>query len=112
MKIEGRCRICGRAFPIDVLLADPQRTGRCPFCGEHFDIHYGALLVESLKQLEQAGTVMQGILERTNSLGPALEIDAATVLEPIREALRAREVVSKERRATEEAAAAERTAAG
>lgn len=108
MKIEGRCRSCKRDFPIDLLLTDAGGLGRCPFCGEPLDLHYGAVLVDTLRRLQQAGTAMQGLLERATSLGPGLEIDVSTVIEPLRGALRAREAGSAERRATEETARAER----
>ncbi|MGH2728456.1 MAG: hypothetical protein ACRDKS_15915, partial [Actinomycetota bacterium] len=63
MKIQGRCRNCGREFPIDLLRQDPQRAGRCPFCGVPIDIHYGAQFIEALEQLQRAGTIMQATLK-------------------------------------------------
>ena len=106
----GRCRNCGRDFPIDLLLQDPRRAGHCPFCGVPIDQHYGALLVDALEQLERAGSVMTATLKKVESFGPNLEIDAETILGPIGEALRVREEESAKRRATEEASEAEGTA--
>ena len=101
MKIEGRCRNCGRDFPIDLLLQDPRRAGHCPFCGVPIDIHYGAQFIEALQQLERAGSVMTSTLKKVESFGPNLDIDDESVLGPIRVALGAREEASKKRRETE-----------
>ena len=107
MKIEGRCRVCGRDFPIDLLVANPETAGRCPFCGVTLDQHYGAMLVDALAGLERAGTAMEKGLEQVSNLGPNLEIDGETVLEPIRRALGERARKSSERKAVEDAAQAE-----
>ena len=110
MKIIGRCRNCGREFPIDLLLEDPRRQGHCPFCGVPIDQHYGALLVDALEQLQRVGTIMVSTLKKVESFGPNLEIDAESILGPIRDALGAREAASARRKATEEASEAEGTA--
>jgi hypothetical protein len=110
VKIQGRCRNCGRDFPIDLLLQDASRAGHCPFCNVPIDQHYGALLVEALEQLEQVGSIMTATLKKVESFGPNLEIDAETVIGPIRSALAAREEASARRKATEEASQAERAA--
>lgn len=110
MKIQGRCRNCGRDFPIDLLLQDARRAGHCPFCGVPIDQHYGALFVEALEQLQRVGTIMTSTLKKVESFGPNLDIDAESVLGPIREALGAREEASAKRRETEQASEAEGTA--
>jgi len=110
VKIQGRCRNCSRDFPVDLLLQDPRRQGRCPFCGIPIDQEYGALLVEALEQLEKVGTAMTNTLKRVESFGPNLELDAESVLAPIRDALRAREEASAKRKATEVASQALGTA--
>ena len=109
MKIQGRCRNCGRDFPIDLLFQDPQWAGRCPFCGVPIDQDYGALLVDALKQLERIGTIMVSTLKKVESFGPNLEIDAESVLGPIRDALGAREEASARRLETQKASQAEET---
>lgn len=106
MKIQGKCRNCGRDFPIDLLLQDPNRAGQCPFCAVPIDIHYGAMLVEALVQLQRAGTIMTATLKKVESLGPNLDIDDETVLGPIRDALGARAEASLRRKETEEASEA------
>jgi hypothetical protein len=105
LKIQGRCRNCGRDFPIDLLFEDPRRAGRCSFCGVPMDQQYGPLLVTSLEQLERAGTFMVSTLKRVESFGPNLEIDEESILGPIREAIGKRQEASARRKATEEAAA-------
>ena len=107
MKIMGRCRNCGREFPIDMLLQDARRAGHCPFCGVVIDQHYGAQLIEALEQLQRVGTIMTATLKKVESFGPNLEIDIESVLGPIREALTARETASAKRKAIEEASEAE-----
>ena len=109
MKIQGRCRNCGRDFPID-LLQDPRRQGHCPFCGVPIDQEYGALLVDALEQLEKVGSALTNTLKRVESFGPNLELDAESVLAPIRSALAAREEASAKRKATEDASQALGTA--
>lgn len=106
MKIDGKCRNCGRGFPVDLLLEDPRRAGQCPFCGVPMDIHYGAMLVEALEQLERIGTIMTSTLKKVESLGPNLDIDAESVLAPIRDALGARAEASLRRKETEVASEA------
>ncbi|HJR18112.1 MAG TPA: hypothetical protein VJ922_00185 [Actinomycetota bacterium] len=101
MKIEGRCRNCGRDFPIDLLLQDARRVGNCPFCGVPLDQHYGAMLVEALEQLQRAGTFMTATLKKVESLGPNLDVDDESILGPIRSALGARAEASEKRRLTE-----------
>jgi threonine synthase len=107
VKIIGRCRNCGRDFPIDVVTAEPKLAGRCPFCGKPLDIQYAPVLVEALRQLQAAGTLIEAVLERAISLGTNLEIEEDSVLEPMTAALRARARASAERKATEEAAKSE-----
>ena len=106
MKIQGKCRNCGRELPVDLLLQDTRRAGHCPFCGVPMDVHYGAMLVEALEQLQRVGTIMTSTLKKVESLGPNLEIDTETVLGPIRSALGAREEASLRRKETEEASEA------
>ena len=107
MKIEGRCRNCGREFPIDLVITTPETAGICTFCGVPLDREYQALLVDALGALQNIGTQMVSILERAKSVGENLEIDPDSILEPIRAALGAREEASAERRAKREAALAE-----
>lgn len=56
------------------------------------------------------GTIMTSTLKKVESFGPNLEIDAESVIGPIRNALGAREKASARRRETEKASEAEGTA--
>lgn len=106
MKIEGRCRNCGRDFPIDLVIG-ADRPGHCPFCGIPLDHDYSALLADALGGLQKIGQQMENILERARAVGENLQIDPETILGPIRAALGKREEASAERRATREASMAE-----
>jgi hypothetical protein len=110
VKIQARCRNCGRDFPIDLLIQDPSKAGHCPFCNVTVDQQYGALLVEALEQLEHVGSIMTATLKKVESFGPNIEIDIESVIGPIRSALAAREEASARRKAVEDASVAERTA--
>lgn len=107
MKIQGRCRNCGRGFPIDEVLTAPETAGMCPFCGMALDREYHALLVEALGAVQSIGRQMVNVLERAKAVGENLEIDPESVLAPIRAALVAREESSARRRETATAARAE-----
>jgi len=107
LKLQGRCRNCGRDFPVDLLIQDPAKAGRCPFCGVAIDQQYGALLVDALGELQRVGTFMVSTLKKVESFGPNLEIDAESVLDPIRRQLGAREEASARRKATEQASQAQ-----
>lgn len=102
MKIQGRCRVCGRDFPIDLVLS-PEVAGHCPFCGVPLDAHYGGVLVKALAALERAGTVMERTLNETKMLGPNLDIDSSSILRPLQQALGEREAASAERKAIADA---------
>jgi hypothetical protein len=102
LKIQGRCRVCGRDFPIDLVLS-PDVAGHCPFCGTPLDPHYGGVLVTTLAALERAGTIMERTLNEAKMLGPNLDIDASSILDPLRSALEAREAASAERKAVADA---------
>ena len=86
MIIKGTCGNCGR----EVLA--PQITdlgGHCPWCGRPFSRDYTANLVSTLREAAVAGEVLEGALERIAGMEPALEIDADSVLGPLRASLEA-----------------------
>lgn len=102
MKIQGRCRVCGRDFPLD-LVTSPDVAGHCPFCATPLDPHYGAVLIKALAALDRAGSAMERTLTEAKMLGPNLEIDASSLIGPLRRALGEREAASAERKAVAEA---------
>lgn len=86
MKIESRCRVCKREFPIDLILTG-ESGGHCPFCGVPLDPNYNGNLIRALAGLQRAGTAIEGALEQVRDLGGNLELDAHSIVEPIRDAL-------------------------
>lgn len=87
MKIRGTCTNCGREFlPEQVIDAG----GHCPWCGKAFNRDYTALLVQALRQADQAGDALEAALKDMASIDElAMDVDEESVLEPLRDALRA-----------------------
>jgi transposase-like protein len=87
MRIRGTCANCGREFlPEQVIGAG----GHCPWCGKAFNRDYTSLLVQALRQADEAGNALEAALKDIGSIEElAMEIDDESVLEPLREALRA-----------------------
>jgi hypothetical protein len=87
MRIRGTCANCGREFLPDQVI---EAGGHCPWCGKAFNPDYTALLVQALRQADQAGDLLQDALQDIASVEElAMDIDEESVLEPLREALRA-----------------------
>jgi hypothetical protein len=87
VKIRGTCANCGREFlPEQVIEAG----GHCPWCGKAFNRDYTALLVQALRQADEAGDDLEAALKDMASIEElAMDIDEKSVLEPLRDALRA-----------------------
>jgi transposase len=87
MKIRGTCSNCGREFLPEQVI---DSGGHCPWCGKAFNRDYTALLVQALKQSDEAGEALEAALKDIASIEElAMNIDEESVLEPLREALRA-----------------------
>ena len=87
MKIRGTCRNCGREFLPDQVI---EAGGQCPWCGKAFNRDYTSLLVQALRQADEAGDALEGALKDMAAIDElAMEIDEESVLQPLREALRA-----------------------
>ena len=84
MKIKGTCRRCGREFFIEQVI---QNGGQCPWDGKPFQPDYAAVLVDALREAENAGNTLENALEKLADLEPDLVLDKETVLAEIREAL-------------------------
>lgn len=86
MRIRGTCTNCGREFlPEQVIGAG----GHCPWCGKAFNRDYTSLLVQALRQADQAGDDLEAALKDIASIEElAMDIDEDSVLEPLRQALR------------------------
>jgi transposase-like protein len=87
VRIRGTCTNCGREFlPEQVIGAG----GHCPWCGKAFNRDYTALLVQALRQADRAGNVLEDALKDIASIEDlAMDIDEDSILESLREALRA-----------------------
>ncbi|HEX2024886.1 MAG TPA: hypothetical protein VHH92_00670 [Actinomycetota bacterium] len=87
MRIRGTCANCGREFLPEQV---SEAGGHCPWCGFAFNADYTSLLVQALRQAGQAGDLLEDALQDIASVEElAMDIDEESVLEPLREALRA-----------------------
>jgi hypothetical protein len=84
VKIKGTCRRCGREFFVEQVI---QNGGECPWDGKSFQADYAAVLVDSLRQAENAGGTLENALQKVADLEPEFVLDAESVLEQIREDL-------------------------
>jgi hypothetical protein len=86
MRIRGTCANCGREFLPEQLI---EAGGHCPWCGKAFNRDYTSLLIQALRQADEAGEALEAALKDIGSIEElAMEIDDESVLEPLREALR------------------------
>jgi hypothetical protein len=81
VKIKGTCKRDGRDFLAEQVI---DLGGECPWDGEPFNADYAAVLVESLRAAERAGTELERALERVAALHPAFTIDDDSVLGELR----------------------------
>lgn len=82
MKIKARCKRDGRDVMVEQIV---RGGGECPWDGEPFSADYAAVLVNALREAEQAGTKLEQTLEQVADLRPDLTLDAASILDPLRE---------------------------
>ncbi|HZD18542.1 MAG TPA: hypothetical protein VE669_10415 [Actinomycetota bacterium] len=84
MKIKGTCRRCGREFLVEQVL---DNGGRCPWDGKPFQADYAVVLVDALRDAENAGSTLENALEKAADLEPAFVLDIDSVLSGLREHL-------------------------
>jgi hypothetical protein len=84
VKIKGTCRRCGREFLVEQVL---RNGGECPWDGQPFQADYAVVLVDSLRDAEQAGSTLENALEKIADLEPEFVLHASTVIEQLREHL-------------------------
>ena len=84
MKIKGTCRRCGREFLVEQVL---ENGGSCPWDGKPFQADYAAVLVDSLRQAESAGSTLENALEKVADLEPEFVLHPDTVIDRLREHL-------------------------
>jgi hypothetical protein len=76
VKIKGNCKRCGREFFFEQAVA---AGGRCPWDGEPFNPDYAVVLVELMRQAEEAGSRLEQALEDIAALRPAFTVEAPSV---------------------------------
>lgn len=86
MKIKGRCAVCGRDFPADLVISG-ETAGRCPFCGTPMDADYSGNFVNALAALQRAGGAVEAAMDQLAGLGPNFDLDENSLMDPIRAAL-------------------------
>jgi hypothetical protein len=85
VKIKGTCRRDGREFLIEQVL---ENGGRCPWDGLPLQADYAATLVETLRDAQEAGNVLEEALDRIADLHPAFVLNEESVLASFRASLK------------------------
>ena len=86
MKIKATCGFCGKDFLAEQAVSS---GGHCPWCGKAFTRDYTANLVRALEIADAAGEALEDALNQVADIEPHFDVDEATVLDPLRDALRA-----------------------
>jgi hypothetical protein len=81
VKIKGTCRRCGREFLVEQVL---ENGGLCPWDGKAFQPDYAVVLVDALRDAENAGSTLENALEKVADLEPEFVVHADTVLDDLR----------------------------
>jgi hypothetical protein len=77
VKIKGTCRRCGRDFLVEQVL---ENGGLCPWDGKPFRPDYAVVLVDALRDAENAGNTLENALEKIADLQPAFVLHEDSVL--------------------------------
>ncbi len=77
MKIKGTCRRCGREFLVEQVIGN---GGRCPWDGKPFQPNYAVMLVDLLRDAEDAGNTLENALEKLADIEPEFVLDDESVL--------------------------------
>lgn len=88
MKIQAKCRTCGRDFLLSQIGPDSDTPGRCPFCGAHFARHYSSLLVDSVKETEESATHFLRAVSQLQALDTGFDIDVDGFIDYLVEQIR------------------------
>jgi hypothetical protein len=81
VKIKGTCRRCGREFLVEQVL---ENGGLCPWDGKPFQVDYAVVLVDALREADDAGNTLENALEKIADLEPEFVLDAGSIVEEIR----------------------------
>jgi hypothetical protein len=81
MKIEATCGTCERTFLLSQIGPMSDAPGRCPFCGARFARYYSGVLVEAVREAEDAVSRAVAVLGRLQAMETGFEIDIDGLLE-------------------------------
>jgi hypothetical protein len=84
VKIKGTCRRCGREFLVEQVL---ENGGLCPWDGRPFQPNYAVVLVDALRDAENAGGTLENALEKIADMEPEFVLDLDSVLRQLRDHL-------------------------
>jgi hypothetical protein len=84
VKIKGTCRRCGREFLVEQVL---ENGGVCPWDGKPFQPDYAVVLVDALRDAENAGNTLENALEKVADLEPEFVLHPDSVTGQVREHL-------------------------
>jgi hypothetical protein len=84
MNIEATCDTCKRKFLLSQIGEDSDAPGRCPFCGAHFAKHYSTVLIDAVRDAENAAAYFAHSLDRLEQMETGFRIDYEDLLDEIR----------------------------
>jgi hypothetical protein len=79
MRVDARCRVCGREFFLVMLLPPEGTGGRCPFCGFDYEVPL-AELGEVVAAVEKLADTFTHALRRLIELHPGFDLDVDATL--------------------------------
>jgi hypothetical protein len=79
MRLDARCRVCGREFLLVMLLPPEGTGGRCPFCGFRYAVPL-AELGEVVRAAERYADDFAHSLRRIVEMHPGFELDVDAAL--------------------------------
>jgi hypothetical protein len=88
MKIEAKCDVCGRVFVLSQVGPDSDSPGRCPFCGTRFARHYSPLVVEWVREAEEAAGRFVAAIGRLQGMETGFDIDLRGLLREVDDQVR------------------------
>jgi hypothetical protein len=88
MKIEAKCDVCGRVFLLSQIGPGSDSPGRCPFCGARFARHYSPLVVDWVREAEEAAAQFITTIGRLQGVETGFQIDLRGLLRELDEQVR------------------------
>jgi hypothetical protein len=94
MEIIAKCMYCSYDFPLRGLLEGPVRSGTCPSCGNVLAPEYTALLIETVRGLDDVGTQLERKLARLRGGWVRVRIEPESLVGRLEEILREQHTTS------------------